>query len=97
MSKLEYIGVGENIIDLFDNDYFYLTNIDGFTLATADIASGTTPSIDGDIVNNVTVQPRPVVLDLRVKQGANVAEEIPVADDGVFEPDELDAPANDKE
>lgn len=72
MAKLEYIGVGENVIDLFNNDYFFLTNIDGFTIANVDIASSNTPSIDGDIINNTTVQPRPVVLDLRVKQGANV-------------------------
>lgn len=73
-TTLQYIGANGNVIDLFHNDYFHLINADGLTGVTSDIASSTTPRMDGDRVNNVRTQPRGIVLDLRVKNGVDVEE-----------------------
>ena len=73
-TKLTYTGVNGNIIDLFNNDWFVVTNIDGLTKATENIASSTTPGMDGDRVNSTQTQPRGIVLDLQVKHG-NIVEE----------------------
>lgn len=71
---LHYIGANGNILDLLNNPYFWLTNVDGMTGVASDIAAATTPSMDGDKVNNVRTQPRSIVLDLTIKQAANVEE-----------------------
>lgn len=71
-AKLEFIGANGNIINLFDNPYYGITNIDGFTVADVEVASSTTASIDGDVINNLRVTPRTVVLDLKVKNNVNV-------------------------
>ena len=73
-TALHYIGANGNDVDLFRNDYFELTNADGLTGVSSDISSSTTPSMDGDKVNNVRTQPRGIVLDLRVKNGVDVEE-----------------------
>lgn len=73
-TTLHYIGANGNDVDLFRNDYFELTNADGLTGVSSDISSSTTPSMDGDKVNNVRTQPRGIVLDLRVKNGVDVEE-----------------------
>lgn len=73
-TTLHYIGANGNDVDLFRNDYFELTNADGLTGISSDISSSTTPSMDGDKVNNVRTQPRGIVLDLRVKNGVDVEE-----------------------
>ena len=73
-TTLHYIGANGNDVDLFRNDYFELTNADGLTGVSSDISSSTTPSMDGDKVNNVRTQPRGIVLDLRVKKGVDVEE-----------------------
>ena len=71
-AKLEFIGANGNVINLFDNPYYGITNIDGFTVADVEVASSTTASIDGDVINNLRVTPRTVVLDLKVKNNVNV-------------------------
>ena len=73
-TTLHYIGANGNDIDLFCNNYFHLTNVDGLTETSSDIASSTTPSMDGDKINNIRTQPRGIVLDLQVKHGADVEE-----------------------
>ena len=73
-TKLTYTGVNGNIIDLFNNDWFVVTNIDGLTKATENIASSTTPGMDGDRVNSTQTQPRGIVLDLQIKH-ENIVEE----------------------
>lgn len=73
-TTLQYIGANGNVIDLFHNDYFHLINADGLTGVTSDISSSTTPSSDGDKINNIRTQPRGIVLDLRVKSGVDVEE-----------------------
>lgn len=65
--KLDYIDDRGRELSLTGNPYFKLTNADGLTGATADIATSTVPGMDGDFVNNVQVQPRSIVLDLSIE------------------------------
>ncbi len=61
-------------LSLTNNPYFHLLNIDGQTRANANLSSVVIGGVDGDTVNNVQAQPRQVILDLRVKSGANVED-----------------------
>ena len=71
---LHYIGANGSILDLLDNPYFHLINVDGMTGVASEIAASTTPSMDGDKVNSVRTQPREIVLDMKIKHSANVEE-----------------------
>lgn len=73
-TTLHYVGANGGKIDLFRNEYFDLTNVDGMTGVASDIASSTTPSMDGDKINNIRTQPRGIVLDLRIKDCVSVEE-----------------------
>lgn len=73
-AKLEFIGANGSVIDLFHNDYYQVSNIDGMTSATAEITSTVTPGLDGDTINSATVQPRSIILDLRVRNGVRVED-----------------------
>ena len=72
--SLQYIGANGNVIDLFHNSYFDLVHVDGLTGVDNDIASATTPSMDGDKVNSVRTQPRGIILDLRIKNCVSVED-----------------------
>lgn len=61
-----------NTLDLSDNPFAYLINIDGQSSVATDISSVVIGSIDGDIVNNMKAQPRTLIMDLRIK--SNVEE-----------------------
>lgn len=74
MVTLHYVGANGSMIDMLHNPYFELTNIDGMTGVVSNISAATTPSMDGDKVNNVRTQPRGIVLDLKIKQSANVED-----------------------
>ena len=71
-ANLYFTGANGSIIDLFNNDYFFISHADGLTAISANIATSTTPSIDGDNVNNIQAQPRGIVLDLQIKDNADV-------------------------
>ena len=71
--SLHYVGANGSILDLLRNPYFE-TTIDGLTDVNADIAAASTPSMDGDKVNNIRTQPRDIVLDFKVKQGVSVED-----------------------
>lgn len=71
---LDYISEKNHILTLTNNKYFDLINIDGQTSANTNISSLSIGNIDGDTVNNVNAQPRSIVMDLRIKSGANVEE-----------------------
>ena len=71
---LEYIGVNENVINLFQNKWFCLTHADGLTSVSSSIASSTTPGMDGDKINNIQTQPRGIVLDLEIRRGVSVED-----------------------
>lgn len=72
IQSLRFIGVNNGMIDLWQNELFHLVDVDGLTSVTADVASSTTPSMDGDIINMIQAQPRGIVLTLRFKQGVSV-------------------------
>ncbi len=59
-------------LDLMLNDWFYLVDQDGQTQANTNISALTIGDIDGDIVTNVTTQPRTIILTLRIKPTVNV-------------------------
>ena len=70
--RLDLISNRGDILPLFDNPYFVLTNVDGMTNASTAISSTTIGGIDGDTVNNVQAQPRSIVFDLWIKNGIDV-------------------------
>jgi hypothetical protein len=70
--ELTYISARGERLPLVSNDLFDLTNIDGQTAAEASIASSTTGGTDGETVNSVQANPRPIVLDLTIKSGVDV-------------------------
>ena len=72
--ELNYISNWGASLSLYNNDLFYLTNVDGLTAAATDISSIVIGGIDGDIVNNVQAQPRGIVMDFRIKSGVNVED-----------------------
>lgn len=72
--KLDYISARGERLPLATNDLFVLTHVDGMTTAATSIASEAFSGADGDIVNNVQANARPIVLDLRVRGGVDVEE-----------------------
>lgn len=72
--KFDYISARGDRLPLATNELFDLTHVDGMTTAATSIASSTMGGADGDIVNNVQANPRPIVIDLRVKSGVNVED-----------------------
>lgn len=65
--RLEYVDERGNSLMLTGNPLFKLTNADGLTSVTADLATSTVPGMDGDIVNNVQASPRSIVLDISIE------------------------------
>ena len=72
MIKMIYVSQWGGTLDLFDNDLFWVTNIDGLTNVATSIASVVIGGIDGDEINNIQAQPRDIIMDLRIKTGVNV-------------------------
>ena len=73
-AALNYIGSNGEAIDLINNPYFHLTDLDGMTETASDIASSTNSNVDGDKVNNMRTRPRSVTLDLTIRHDANVED-----------------------
>ena len=73
-TELKYIGVNGNVINLFQNKWFYLTHADGLTSVSSSIASSTTPGMDGDKINNIQTQPRGIVLDFEIRREVSVED-----------------------
>lgn len=72
--KLDYISARGDRLSLATNELFYLTHVDGMTAAATSISSSTMGGADGDIVNNVQANARPIVIDLRIKDGVDVED-----------------------
>lgn len=72
--KFDYISARGDRLSLATNDLFELVHVDGMTTAATSISSSTMGGADGDIVNNVKANARPIVIDLRVKNGVNVED-----------------------
>lgn len=62
---------GESL-DLWNNNMFYLIDQGGQTAGNANISALTIGDMDGDIVTNVSAQPRTITLTLRINPAANV-------------------------
>ena len=73
-TTLHYIGANGSMLDLFNNPYFHLVDAEGITENASDIATSTTPSMDGDKINNIVTQPRGIVLSMQIKDDAPVEE-----------------------
>lgn len=72
--KLDYISARGDRLPLATNELFTIAHVDGMTAAATSIASSTMGGADGDIVNNVQANARPIVIDLRIKDGVNVED-----------------------
>lgn len=72
--ELKFSNTSGEVLTLTNNQYFYLINVDGQTYANTDISSTVIGGIDGDTANNVQAQPRPITLDLKIKNGVDVEE-----------------------
>ena len=70
--KLEYISQRGSILNLTQNPRFKISNIDGLTLSSIDLATSTVASMDGDIVNNKRTIPRSIIIDIAIEN--NVEE-----------------------
>lgn len=70
--RLVYRSKWGGQIDLTDNEFAWLIDVQGLTLATTEIASVIIGGIDGDFVNNIQAQPRTIIMTLRIKEGVNV-------------------------
>ena len=71
-TKLIYTAQDGKTINLFENDIFDLVNVDGLTVSNTSIATTTTPQIDGDMLQNIQANPRPITLDFQIKSGLDV-------------------------
>lgn len=70
--ELIYISKWGEPLSLTDNEYFYLTNVDGMTAANTDISLNIIGGVDGDEINNIQAQPRGMIFDFRIKPNVNV-------------------------
>lgn len=74
MARFDFVSQRGDILSLSANADFYLTHIDGQTTASASIASGVIGGVDGDTVNSMQADFRPLSFDLRFKNGVDVEE-----------------------
>jgi hypothetical protein len=74
MFTLDFISARGNLMPLVNNEYFNFAGADGLTSTNVSVASSAVPAMDGDSINNVQAQPRPIVLYLEAKSGKNVEE-----------------------
>jgi hypothetical protein len=74
MFTLDFISARGNLMPLVNNEYFNFAGADGLTRTNISVSSSSVPAMDGDSVNNVQAQPRPIVLYLEAKSGKNVEE-----------------------
>lgn len=72
--ELLYISKWGAGLSLTNNEYFWLTNVDGLTTATTSISSIVIGGVDGDSINNIQANPRGIICDFRIKSGVNVEE-----------------------
>lgn len=62
------------MLNLWNNDLFFLVDQEGQTQANSDISALTIGDIDGDLITNVRAQPRTIVLTLRINPAVDVEE-----------------------
>ena len=72
--KLDYISTRGDRLPLVNNNLFEVSHIDGLTTAATSISSSNNGGADGDIVNNVKTNPRPIIIDLRMRNDVDPEE-----------------------
>lgn len=65
--RLDFISPNGSILPLVGNSKFKITNIDGMTTASAELATSTVTNMDGDILNNKRAMPRSIVFDIAIE------------------------------
>lgn len=73
--KFDYINSRGDVLSLINSENFILVNIDGQTAAASNISSVVTGGVDGDSVNSIQAQPRPLVLDLKILKNVEKTKE----------------------
>ena len=73
-TELIFIGANGSQINLFSNEYFHLVDVDGLTGVSAALSSNTTPSMDGDKINNIRAYPRGIDMYFRIRNTAIVED-----------------------
>lgn len=74
MATFRFVNARGNSLSLSANNDFYLTHIDGQTTASASVSSSVIGGVDGDTVNNMQADFRPLIFDLRFKNGVDVED-----------------------
>ena len=59
-------------LNIYKNPFFRISNIDGLTTYAGNLASSSSAYADGDEVTNAQAQPRSIVIDLTINDGAGV-------------------------
>ena len=70
----DYISARGDRLPLATNELFELTHVDGMTNIATSISSSEIATGDGDIITNVQAEPRPITIDLRIREGVNVED-----------------------
>lgn len=74
MRKLTISSARGGLIDLMNDDYFWLVDFDAETQNDNELMTATLAGGDGDIVNSVAAFPRTAIIELRIKTNVNVEE-----------------------
>lgn len=74
MAKFDFISQRGDVLSLSANTDFILTHIDGQTSASSSVSSSVIGGVDGDTVNNMQADFRPLIFDLRIREGVDVEE-----------------------
>lgn len=74
MARFDFVSARGETISLSANNDFYLTHIDGQTSATASATSNVIGGVDGDTVTNMQAEARPLIFDMRFKNGVDVED-----------------------
>ena len=74
MAKFDFISQRGDVLSLSANPDFILTHIDGQTTASASVSSDVIGGVDGDTVSNMQADFRPLIFDLRIKEGVDVED-----------------------
>jgi len=71
--QLNFVSARGDVLPLVNNKYFSFT-ADGLTVVNTSLSSNVVGGVDGDTVNNVQAQPRPIDLYLEIRNGVDVEE-----------------------
>lgn len=74
MAKFDFISQRGDVLSLSANTDFILTHIDGQTTASASVSSNVNGNVDGDTVSNMQADFRPIIFDLRIRDGVDVED-----------------------